>query len=159
MQDIIQSPEGALHFAFTVIAMLTGTAVLFLKKATKLHIRIGYVYVFSMLGVNLTAFLMYRLFGGFGIFHAAAVLSLFSIPGGMLPLLIKTKNKKRFYFHFMFMYWSVMGLYAAFVAEALTRIPETPFFHMVGFATGGVMLVGGVAFGIKKKKWLGQFVR
>lgn len=159
MQDIIQSPEGALHFAFAVLAMLAGTAVLFLKKATKLHIRVGYAYVFAMLGVNLTAFLIYRLFGGFGVFHIAAIVSLLTMAGGMFPLLFKTKSKKRFYFHFMFMYWSVMGLYAAFVAETLTRIPETPFFNMVGFATGGVMLLGGVAFGMKKKKWLGQFVR
>jgi len=159
MQDLIQSPQGAIHFIFTVIALFTGTAVLFLKKATKLHTRVGYVYVFAMLGVNFTAFLIYRLFDGFGVFHIAAIVSLLTMAGGMFPLLFKTKSKKRFYFHFMFMYWSVMGLYAAFVAETLTRIPETPFFDMVGVATGGVMLVGGVAFGMKKKKWLAQFVR
>mgnify|MGYP006270489875 CR=1 FL=1 len=32
------------------------------------------------------------------------------------------------------MYWSVVGLYAAFAAEILTRIPDTPFLNMVGLA-------------------------
>ena len=31
-------------------------------------------------------------------------------------------------YHFTFMYFSVIGLYAAFASEILTRIPE-PFFH------------------------------
>ena len=36
--------------------------------------------------------------------------------------------------HFSFMYWSVRGLYAAFAAEVLTRIPEANFFGMVGIS-------------------------
>ena len=55
------------------------------------------------------------------------------------------------------MYWSVIGLYAAFAAEVLTRIPDTPFFGMVGVATFGIMLSGGVFFGINKKKWIKTF--
>jgi hypothetical protein len=57
------------------------------------------------------------------------------------------------------MYWSVMGLYAAFVAETMVRIPDAPFYNMVGWATGGVMLIGGIAFGYYKKSWETAFAQ
>jgi len=47
----------------------------------------------------------------------------------------------------------ITGLYGAFVSETLVRIPESPFWEMVGLATGAVMLVGGIMFGFKKKQW------
>jgi hypothetical protein len=51
------------------------------------------------------------------------------------------------------MYWSVIGLYAAFVAEILTRVPETPFFGMVGLATFLVIGLGYVIWFRKKRIW------
>jgi hypothetical protein len=39
----------------------------------------------------------------------------------------------------------------------LTRIPQTPFFAMVGMAFGIIMLVGSVFFGINKSKWVSLF--
>ena len=75
----------------------------------------------------------------------------------MVPIWTKKPMNKWKYRHFSFMYWSVIGLYAAFAAEILTRIPKTPFFGMVGLATGVILIIGGIFFGIKKAKWIKVF--
>jgi hypothetical protein len=58
------------------------------------------------------------------------------------------------------MYWSVFGLYAAFMAEMAVRLPirtafssPVTFFIMVGVATFSTMLVGQIIFFKNKKKW------
>ena len=147
---------GAFHLFSAFIAVLLGTIILTIKKGTKTHKLIGYGYVVSMLALNITALLIYRLFGGFGIFHIAALVSLGTIIMGMIPT-IRKKSKNWRVYHFIWMYWSVFGLYAALVSEILTRIPQTPFFSMVGLATGTVMLIGYVGFRTNKKKWVKTF--
>lgn len=57
------------------------------------------------------------------------------------------------------MYWSVIGLYAAFAAEILTRIPKTPFFGMVGLATGVILLIGWIVLGRNKAKSAKVFIK
>lgn len=157
MDTIIYSSTGWIHLIAATIALFTGTAVLALKKGTSLHIKIGYVYLVSMLIVNLTAFMIYRLFGGFGIFHIAALISLLTVLAGILPALLRKPENNWLGLHLGFMYWSVMGLYAAFAAEVLTRIPDTPFLGMVGYATGGIMLLGGIFFYWKQQNWEEEF--
>ena len=111
-----------------------------------------------MLILNITAFMTYRLFGTLGIFHYAAILSLLTLVGGMV-LAIRRTNKNWIYQHFSLMYWSVIGLYPAFASEALTRIPETPFFGMVGIATALITLIGALFFIKCKKTWRTQFAK
>lgn len=149
----IEYPVGAFHFAFAIIALLSGTSVLSFKKGTSLHKKIGYVYALSMLLLNVSALMIYRLFDGFGIFHYAAILSLATVIGGMVPALLRRPINSWFYLHFSLMYWSVMGLYAAFASEILTRVPETPFFGMVGIASGIIMLAAGLYFYKAKQRW------
>ncbi len=153
MEYLVGDTNGLIHLFSSIIALITGSLILFLKKGTKLHKQIGYAYVVSMVILILTAFMIYRLFGGWGIFHYTTIVSLLTVGLGMIPIWTKRPSKKWKYLHFSFMYWSVMGLYAAFAAEVLTRIPETPFFGVVGIATGIIMLVGGIFFGINKSKW------
>jgi len=153
MEKIIGDEIGLVHLISSCFALIFGTYILIAKKGTKQHIKIGYLYVISMVILILTAFMIYRLFNGWGIFHYTTLLSLITIALGMIPIWIKKPVNKWKYLHFSFMYWSVIGLYAAFSAEILTRIPKTPFFGMVGIATGGIMLIGGVFFGINKDKW------
>ena len=148
---------GALHLFASIVALATGTQVLWMKKGTQLHRQIGYVYCASMLVVIITAFSIYRLFGGFGIFHILALVSFVTLLGGMVPLLLKKPQKSYIALHFSFMYWSVIVLYAAFVSEMLTRIPESPFFGMVGLATLAVMITAQIFFNRYKKKWLRKF--
>lgn len=157
MENLVGNEIGLIHLISSCFALLFGTFILISKKGTKLHVKIGYLYVVSMGILILTAFMIYRLFNGWGIFHYTSLLSLVTIALGMIPIWTKKPVNKWKSLHFSFMYWSVIGLYAAFAAEILVRIPETPFFGMVGIATGTIMLFGGIVFGINKAKWIKTF--
>ncbi len=85
--------------------------------------------------------------GHIGFVHIAA--SVASLIFGTLVLATAKGTR----LHFNFMYWSVIGLYAALCAETLTRIPGQKFFSMVGWATLLVFACGQIAFFFYKKKW------
>ncbi|MCX2679069.1 DUF2306 domain-containing protein [Galbibacter sp. EGI 63066] len=157
MEYLVGDIYGLIHLISSIIALVAGTLALFMKKGTIRHKQIGYVYVISMVLLLLSAFMIYRLFNGWGVFHYATIASLLTISLGMIPIWTKKPTKKWKYMHFSFMYWSVIGLYAAFVAEVLTRIPETPFFGMVGISFVIITLAGGVFFGVNKSKWSSLF--
>lgn len=154
MENLVGNTIGLIHLISSLFALISGALVLIMKKGTRNHRQIGYAYLVSMAILLITAFLIYRLFNGWGIFHYAAIASLVTIVLGMVPIWTKKPSKTWGFRHFSFMYWSVIGLYAAFVSEVLTRIPGTPFFGMVGIATGIIMIIGSVFFGINKSKWI-----
>ncbi|NQX78524.1 DUF2306 domain-containing protein [Gilvibacter sp.] len=158
MENLISGTVGGLHLLTAILAMIAGTAVLLLPKGTKLHKRMGYVYVASMTPMLVTAFMLYNLFGYFGVFHIAAIVSGITLLGGMVPVFTKRPKNDWIAYHFAFMYWSVLGLYAAFFSEVFTRIPETPFFGMVGIATALTFGIGGFVFKKRKQQWFEQFV-
>lgn len=144
-----------------------GTLVLAMKKGTLKHKRVGYLYLASMAIMLTTSFMIYRLFKSFGIIHALSILSSVTILLGMYPVLVK-KSGNYIFQHFKYMYWSIMGLYAAFIAEMMVRIPFLPmfredfkptsmFFNIVGVAVGAVMIFAAVYFKKKKTVWLKQF--
>ena len=64
MEHLVRGTNGMIHLIASIIALITGSLVLILKKGTKIHKQIGYVYVVSMGILILTAFMIYRLFGG-----------------------------------------------------------------------------------------------
>ncbi|NER14139.1 DUF2306 domain-containing protein [Leptobacterium flavescens] len=151
------STTGFIHLISAVIALISGTIVFVLRKGGSTHKRLGYVYVISMIVMLVTSFMIYRLFNGFGLFHFFSVVSTLTLIGGMLPALRRKPEKKWLGMHFSFMYWSVIGLYAAFVAEVLTRVPSTPFFGMLGIAIAVVMIIASIAWRRKKKEWNNLF--
>ena len=65
MNKLTSGLTGTFHLIVSIIAMISGMMVLCRPKGTKGHKQVGYIYVIAMLLVNLTAFLIYRLFGGF----------------------------------------------------------------------------------------------
>ncbi|MFC2185668.1 DUF2306 domain-containing protein [Fulvivirgaceae bacterium LMO-SS25] len=154
MANLFGDTYGFIHLIASLLALITGFMVLVMKKGTKSHVKVGYIYVLSMALLIATSFMIYRLFNGWGIFHYTSIISLITIALGMISIWTKKPVNSWKYLHFSFMYWSVVGLYAAFAAEILTRIPETPFFGMVGIATAVIMLIGGIYFGMNKAKWM-----
>ena len=156
MLEIVNSTTGLIHLVSSCFALFFGTITLVLTKGTKAHRMIGYLYVGSMFILLLSAFLIYDLFGGFGIFHVAAIISTFTLAIGMIPA-IRRKRPDWPVVHFSWMYWSVIGLYAAFVSEMFTRYIPRDFFTLVGLGTGLVMLVGGICFYMKLKIWKEQY--
>jgi len=159
MNNIVHDSLGAFHVIVAVLALISGTIVLIMKKGSKRHKQVGYFYAFNMLLVNLTAFGIYYMWGRFGIFHVAAIIGLVTLLAGMLPIMLKKPRGGYIGLHFSFMYWSVMGLYAALVSETLTRIPETPFYGMLGISTFGMMVVAAWGFRRNQPKWNRQFNR
>ena len=68
MDNYVFSTTGWIHLIASIVALITGTMILLMKKGTRVHIRIGYGYAAAMVVVVGTAFMIYRLFGGWGIF-------------------------------------------------------------------------------------------
>lgn len=150
---IFASTTGFIHLIASILALIFGTLVIASTKGTPLHRKMGYLYAASMTVLIVTAFMIYRLFGGFGVFHVAAVISAIALAGGIIPAILRRPRKLWLGLHFNFMYWSVMGLYAAFTAEILTRIPQTRFLGMVAVATLVVMGIANVLFVRFKDRW------
>lgn len=158
--NLVSNEIGLIHLIVSIFALLFGTWVLAARKGTKTHRRAGYAYAVSMLLLLVTAFMIYRLFGRFGVFHIAAIVSSVTLLGGMIPVIRRQPKSSWLNLHFSFMYWSVFGLYAAFVAETAVRLPirtmfrsAQTFFTTVVISTVATMLVGQIIFFKNKKKW------
>jgi len=159
MYDFVKSSLGWFHLATALIAMVIGAFVLATRKGTKRHKQVGYLYVFSMLLVCGSAMGIYRLTGAFGIFHITAIVGFLTLAGGMIPMLMKNIERKYKAVHIWFMYYSVLGLYAAFASEMIVRIPDKPFYTMVGIATGSIFLIGTFFILKKEKVWSKFFIQ
>lgn len=157
MNTLIHSTIGLIHLISAIAALLFGTFVLITTKGTGLHRRMGYGYASSMLVLNGTAFGLYNLFQGFGPFHIAAIISLITLLAGMLPFYLKYAANRKMEHHIAWMYYSVIGLYAAFASEIIVRIPGAPFSLMIGIATVVVMIVGRFYFNRRHKGWKKYF--
>lgn len=157
MEHFVGDTYGFIHLISSIVALITGTLVLIIKKGTIQHKRIGYIYVISMVLLLLTSFMIYRLFNGWGIFHYTTIASLLTISLGMIPVWTKKPTNNWKYMHFSFMYWSVIGLYSAFAAEVLTRVPDSSFLGIVWISFGIIILAGSVFFRVNKSKWSSLF--
>lgn len=166
MDSIISGPTGLLHFLASLVSLVTGIYVLIARKGDASHRKVGYVYAVSMLVLNITAFLIYNLYGKFGIFHWFAIVSFLTLFAGMVPVLLK-RPYDYLLLHFKFMYWSVIGLYCALMAEVFSRLPfifpdelgnpSKVFYKFVGIGTIVVMVIGILFFIKKKPIWTRQY--
>ena len=140
MDSIVYSTTGLIHLIFSVLAMILGAMVIFSKKGTNRHKKIGYGYSITMVVCITTAFMIYRLFDGWGIFHYMAVVSAFSLILGIIPAILRRPKKHWIGLHYGFMYWSVVGLYAAFISETITRtrITDMTTFSIILFVYFGL---------------------
>jgi uncharacterized membrane protein len=136
------SPTGWIHTALALVALASGAFVLLRPKGTARHRRVGWVYVGSMIALNLTALLIYRLSGGFGPFHGAALVSIATVAGGVAASVRRRPGWLER--HYYWMGGSFIGLLAAAASEAATRLPRTPFWWMVAAASAAVVLPGSV---------------
>jgi uncharacterized membrane protein len=116
-------PIGKSHVLTAIIALIAGVVLFRSYKGTIRHKWVGYIYVISMLVMNVTALSHYTLTGGFNMFHAFAIFSTATIvPATWLILAAKKTGKKAYYMgHGITMSWSYFGLFAALVSESATR--------------------------------------
>jgi uncharacterized membrane protein len=135
---------GRFHLIASISALVFGLWVLLIRKGTSAHRWLGYAYFFNMLGLNISAMLIYRLTGHFGPFHAAAIASFLTLLAGFFPAYLRYPRKGWLELHYEFMNWSYVGLVAAAVSEVLTRMPSSLFWGAVLAGSLAVFVVGGV---------------
>ena len=156
-----------LHTAFGFVSLATGLLVFTNRKGTRWHRQMGAAYMISMLGLNLTAFGIYRLFDGFGIFHWAALASLATIIPAFLVVRFRHRFKNWLSMHYQFMCWSFLGLlgatsnetfvhvpYANQLAQQFTWLPNLSVFLI--FTLGGIVLFRREAAALKPFKRASQ---
>jgi len=166
LANFVTGPIGIIHLVSSVLALVSGSSILMIRKGTRKHRVTGRFYGYNMLVVFLTSFMMYRLFGVWGIFHWSALLGILTLVAGLTPILLKKPKGNYLSLHFGFMYWSVIGLYEALLSEILVRIPKAAIvsampnnaFYLMT-AIGTVLVAGrGVYFFVKQRpKWEKQF--
>lgn len=146
-----------LHIVTATTALISGASVLLRPKGGPRHRIWGKVYFGSMLVMNLSALLIFRLFGGFGPFHAAALASL----GTVIPAFVAVRRRRPGWLvrHYYWMTFSYVGLLAALVSEVATRLPEAPFWGAVVVASLAVILIGGVVIFLRAATVLAPFRR
>jgi uncharacterized membrane protein len=101
------------HTALGFIALLSGAWNLMTMKGTSRHRTVGYIYVASMTGLILTSFAIFEVFGGFGPFHALALLS-----GGTLAVALYFPLRRQHHegwmiHHYFWIAYSYVGLVMA----------------------------------------------
>jgi uncharacterized membrane protein len=143
MPSFIHSSVSVLHLLAVLLALTTGTAVVFRPKGTRGHRYFGWVYVASMLVLLLTAFRMYFLFGRFGIVHWGAVASSVSLLIGIGASHCRSLVPAWQQWHYVGMGASVTGLYAALVVESTYRFFPVAYFWWSTLGPASVVLLGG----------------
>lgn len=158
--DMPHDLTGWIHTLAAILALITGSIILTRPKGTTRHKRTGRVYGIAMLVVCVTSFMIYRVHNGFGILHIFAIISTATLILGMVPMYVNWfKNPQ--VLHFSWMYWSVIGLYCAFAAEIVTRLPllfdiENSFglfYALIGLSSGMVGYIGSRFFKKNKAIW------
>ena len=167
---------GIVHFVLALASLALGAAVFVLTvKGSRFHKQVGWAFVVAMLATNITALMIYRLFDGFGPFHAAAIINLVTLVGGVaVALRARYRRGKRdmqgrgkaVSWHYHYMAYSYVGICAAAVAETLTRLPVFRvanvggrFFVVVIVASVGVFVIGAVLIRRMFRGQVGKFLR
>jgi uncharacterized membrane protein len=148
---------GAVHSLFGLAALGLGTAVVLRPKGTSSHRRLGWAYVASMAGLLSTSFLIYRLFGGFGPFHALAVVGAVTLFGGVLPAWRRRPPEGWLARHYHFMAYSYAGLVAATAAEIAVRLPDAQLGAGAFWGSAAVFAVAVPLIHLNARRMIGRF--
>jgi uncharacterized membrane protein len=143
---------GLTHTTLAGLAILFGGVVVANRKGTSRHKAFGWLYVVSMIGQNVTALLIYRLFGRFGPFHWLALVSLATVMLALAFVLLR-RPANWLALHGETMSWSFVGLLAAAVAEVSVRILSFPFGLTVLASSIAVTVVGGTITRLKMRRF------
>jgi len=134
---------------FGLCALMMGMLVVLMRKGTRYHRTIGHMYFASMLGLNVTGLLIYRLTGKFNFFHASALFSLAFLLIGLVSVVLLQPRKAWLERHAYFMSGSYVGLIAAAASEVAARVPGWPLGAAVGLTTT-LVVFSGVGFMLRR---------
>jgi uncharacterized membrane protein len=140
LDHLLKHPTGLFHLTTALAALIFGIRIIFTAKGTLKHRWLGWGYLGSMILLNCSALLIYELKGTFGVFHWLALISLFTLMAGYLPVLLKPNGWLRQ--HAYFMAGSYIGLLAATSAEIASRIPGWAFESAVFISSMLINILG-----------------
>ena len=149
---------GVAHIVFGLLALSAGGAVLFRRKGTPSHRRLGWVYVLSMVGLLSSSFLIYRLFGRFGPFHILSVIAFISLAAGLLPAWTRRPQRTWVQRHYRSMSYSYAGLVAATAAEVAVRLPGARFALSTFLASVVVIIIATVIIQVRQQRTTSPFI-
>lgn len=146
---------GKVHLMLALVALASGAGVLLRRELGRSHRRAGWVFVGSMVGMNVTALFIYDLTGRPGPFHVLAVFSLVGVVVGVTHARRRRPTGSWRPLHAYWMAWSYVGLLAAAASEITTRVPESSFWWMVVGSSGAVILAGALVIRARLPRLLG----
>ena len=142
MAQIPYSLVGMAHIGAALGALGSGAWVLLTRKGTGTHVRVGWVYVGSLVFVDSSAMFIRHLSGRYNLFHALALLSLFMVVGGVAQVVNRRRWRRWLWRHYQYMCWSYAALVAGAFNEATTRVAVL---RDLSARTGGALAVAGSA--------------
>ena len=148
--------SGIAHIIFGFTSLVLGVGIFSLAKGTNLHRAVGALYVLSMFGLNVTALLIYRIFGRFGGFHVLALINLAVLLAGFGTVLLKRPRKRWLRNHYYFMGWSYVGLWAATMTEITVRVVGWSLGVAVAVPTIAVTVLGGAWVQLRQRQTLAR---
>lgn len=157
MNWTIHNVYGLLHVVTASIAVLCACIILFSKKGTVFHKRVGYTYVICILILNISSFGVMEFFKGKpGPFHMGAIVSLIFTTLGIIPVMRK-KGKNYLQRHYVYISGSLIGLFAAFFVEAVFRSFHSALLIIV--STIGISAIVAIVGGILIRKFRSHFFK
>ncbi|QKZ13321.1 hypothetical protein [Spirosoma sp. KUDC1026] len=157
MTTILHSSVSVVHLLAALLAMTTGTYILFTRKGTARHRFVGRIYIVSMVLLLVTAFQIYYLFGRFGIIHWGAVGSVSTLLMGVGVIGLRAHFSSWLQWHYLGMGASVTGLYAAFVVESTYRLFQPAYFWWITLgAANAVFAIGAFLLYRHYPDWASQ---
>ena len=143
----MHGPMAYLHVVAALMAIVSGLFVVLWRKGKAVHRLMGLMYVFATLVTNVSALMIYRLTGHFGVFHVFALLSLVYTLVGLAMPIIRPRNWLNA--HVQWMSWSYLSLLAAALNELIIRLPlhmnTPPRIVGVGIAIAVFLTAAGLA--------------
>jgi len=155
----VHSSFGWVHFTTSLIGLVTGAYILLVKKGTKIHKKIGYVFAVSLVLVNASALFIYDFNNGqISVFHYLIPVSLIFLIYGMAPMLRKKRNPNWRNKHIVGMNGAALGLWAAgateyFVRELSSGLSknELILYSFLISAPFAILITISITYNIKKK--------
>ena len=122
------STLGLIHLITALTALLIGIPIFLNPKLNTTHRVLGYVYSVLMAAMLISALSVYYLTHSFNFLHGFAILSSLQLGKGLYHAISRKPTGAWLAFHYKWMTWSYIGLFAALIAESSTRI-LMPYLH------------------------------
>lgn len=114
----------AIHTAIGLFAILAGFIICNKDKGTRKHRLWGRIYIFNMVLLGITTFLIKDLQHGIGAHKVFIILSLMFIPAAVYPLVFRKHIKIWVVWHYIFMLYSFLFLLIASITLFIDNLRD-----------------------------------